>query len=57
VQGVGDAPICTEEFPLPGPTSTEDFGVGALLLAASEVVDLSTSGVFGVKQHLPLVKP
>lgn len=57
VQPVGDAPICDANTPLPGPTTTEDFGVGAFLLAASEVVKLATSGTFDSAQYLPLVGP
>lgn len=55
VQPVGDAPICTQEQPLPGPTTTEDFGVGLFLLAASEVVKLESSHVFDWAIYLPLM--
>lgn len=55
VQPVGDAPICDANTPRPGPTDTADFGVGAFLLAASEVVELSTSRAFDATQHLPFV--
>jgi rhamnogalacturonyl hydrolase YesR len=56
VQAVGDAPACDANSPLPGPTDTADFGVGAFLLAASEVYELVTSEAGHSTLHLPLAR-
>lgn len=53
VQNVGDRPTCGENNPLPGPTDTADFGVGAFLLAASEVYELTREDAPAL--HLPLI--
>jgi rhamnogalacturonyl hydrolase YesR len=52
VQEVGDQPVCSEASPLPGPSDTTDFGVGAFLLAANEVYELAPS----ITLHLPMVR-
>jgi hypothetical protein len=56
VQSVGDAPVCHENSPLPAPTDTADFGVGAFLLAASEVFKLATTGDFDSTLHIPMIR-
>ncbi|MCC6455427.1 MAG: glycoside hydrolase family 88 protein [Caldilineaceae bacterium] len=55
VQAIGDAPACDENAPLPGPANSADFGVGAFLLAASEVYELAAGEVGSSTLHLPLI--
>lgn len=55
VQAIGDAPVCDANAPLPTAGDTADFGVGAFLLAASEVVKLAAPDAFSSTLRLPMI--
>jgi rhamnogalacturonyl hydrolase YesR len=55
VQRVGDQPECSAANPLPGALDTSDFGVGAFLLAASEMFKLASDDATRSTLHLPLI--